>query len=111
MPSFGIDAGSGALLEYYPRNYLIDMKTGTDVTPEYIQSQPYQAKKFAVIHLQKILHDIAQGHGEYLATYCDLAGIKDPQAFIAQHKVLLLSMENGLQLHYKIKKLLLAMHG
>lgn len=68
VTSWGIDAASGNMVQYYPDSYLIDLEK--EKTSERRKDQTRAERlRFVVVNQDQLQKDIARGGGEYLQAY------------------------------------------
>jgi hypothetical protein len=100
VTSWGIDAASGNMVQYYPNSYLIDLEK--DGTSERGKDQTRAERfRFVVVNQDQLQKDIARGGGEYLQAYFairpHIEAADDYQAFqdrVARNAAHLLSLSD-----------------
>jgi len=106
--SWGIDAGTGAMFEYSPKSYYVDLHK-SDKNGSLNEEQLMRKKRvvFALINYNALLVDIAKGDGEFIGAYYKLAptkkGYQDFLKEVKNDKTALLSQKDGLELNSYIE--------
>ncbi len=103
--SWGVDALSGAMLQYSPSGYYIELKR-KDERAEFNLRSRLSKGQFAALSEQELKRDIAKGDGEYLKIYYNLgfAQIEYTKflVLIVSKKESLLNATDGVELNFKI---------
>ena len=104
-PSWSTDALSGAMIEYSPTKYMIELKPATAAAPAL---QRYRYHVFVGHNFHDLVHDIARGEGKFLAALLAILTESDRDktafaAFIASHREELVSSTTPVELLRKIR--------
>lgn len=113
VTSWGIDALSGALIEYSPNSYIVPLKKTSSDKEEDAQKEASTAASVAYFVLNKpaLENDIARGSGTHLealyrmscGSHCsDFAGFRKK---ILPYRAVLVRRENGVELYREMKLL------
>lgn len=104
-PSWSTDALSGAMIEYSPTKYMIELTPATATAPAL---QRYRYHVFVGHNFHDLVHDIARGDGKFLAALLAMLTESDRDktalaAFIASHREELVSSTTPVELLGKIR--------
>lgn len=106
-PSWGIDALSGAMVQYDPQSYFIDLE------PDKREAEPGEEDRrsrraFVLFNHHRLKSDIARGGGEYLSAYHRM--IESPEGYglfldrLRQDAADLISREEGVAFYEEMEK-------
>lgn len=104
-PSWSTDALSGAMIEYAPTQYMIELTPATAAAPAL---QRYRYHVFVGHNFHDLVHDIARGDGEFLAALLAMLTESDRDktayaAFIASHREELVRSTTPVELLRKMR--------
>lgn len=98
--SFGIDALTGSLLQYSPREYLVKLKKIDSIEPFLLPV--VTATELAIVTVDNLRADIAKGGGPYLQAFHFARHMKldypSFQLIVIRNRDFLLKARNGLEL-------------
>lgn len=98
LPFWGIDAITGAIIEYSPSAYFLNLKPSSE------EIKRRRALKFATLYFEKLKRELAAGNGIHLQQYAHYAGLKIDSLLSSRQS--LLSTAGPLQFHLQAQNLL-----
>ncbi len=103
--SWVTDAISGAMIEYSPGAYYLELPRNDGATrPPGVSA----ALRFTLVNSEHLLTEIARGDGEFLLTLADLMAVDDYRAFVSALRAelpVLLAREYPYQVHAEIARI------
>lgn len=104
--SWGIDALTGAMIQYSPTSYFIDLEKENG-TPTALEIDRRRRMHFVLWNQSTLKEDIARGRGEYLSSYYRLINSPESEEAFLQHTQeaapALLSKEDGVDFYEQME--------
>lgn len=104
--SWGIDAVTGAMIQYSPNSYIIDMEKESGA-PAASETDRRRRMHFVLWNHQALKEDIARGEGEYLSSYYRLINGQESEATFLERAQKsapdLLNKEDGMDLYEQLE--------